>query len=66
MGFGLSVMLAGCSIGSSVEQQLADAMTVMNSAEQDYRDAQAELTGLEQSEQQLFNETFKLTKQQLE
>ena len=66
MAFGLSVMLVGCSIGSSAEQQLADVMTMMNDAERDYRDAQTELASLEQSEQQLFNETIKLTQQQQE
>ncbi len=66
MVFVVAAVLAGCTVGSSIEQQLADAMTAMNSSEQDYRDAQAELTSLEQSEQQLFNETMKLTQQQQE
>lgn len=64
MVFVVVAVLAGCAVGSSIEQQLADTMTAMNGAEQDYRDAQAELTSLEQSEQQLFNETMKLTQQQ--
>lgn len=66
MVFVLTMVLAGCTVGSSIEQQLADTMNAMNGAEQDYRDAQAELTSLEQSEQQLFNETMKLTQQQQE
>lgn len=39
-------------------------MTEMNSAEEDYRDAQVELTELEKSEQNLFKETMELTKEQ--
>ncbi|WP_203246085.1 YkyA family protein [Sporosarcina beigongshangi] len=66
MVFLLATVLGGCTIGPSVEQQLADTMAAMNDAEQDYREAQAELTSLEQSEQQLFNETMKLTQQQQE
>ncbi|MFJ7932996.1 YkyA family protein [Sporosarcina sp. NPDC096371] len=60
------LMLTGCNIESSIEKQLADTMTVMNSAEKDYRLAQDELTELEKTEQQLFNETMKLTQQQQE
>ncbi|MEK5039711.1 YkyA family protein [Sporosarcina sp. FSL K6-3457] len=66
MVFLLAIVLAGCTVGPSVEQQLAGTMAALNDAEQDYRDAQAELTSLEQSEQQLFNETMKLTQQQQE
>ncbi len=66
MVFVLATVLAGCTVGSSIEQQLADVMTAMSSAEQDYRDAQAKLASLEQSEQQLFNETMNLTQQQQE
>ncbi|WP_318616063.1 YkyA family protein [Sporosarcina sp. YIM B06819] len=62
----VSLVLAGCTLGSSIEQQLADAMTAMNSAEKNYREAQSELTDLENLEQQLFNETMKLTQQQQE
>ena len=41
-------------------------MTEMNNAEKEYREAQAELTELEKSEQQLFNETMELTQEQQE
>ena len=37
----------------------------MNNAEQVYQDAQGELTELEKSEQELFNQTMELTQQQL-
>ena len=40
-------------------------MTEMNSAEKVYQDAQGELTELEKSEQELFNETMELTQGQL-
>ena len=60
----VTLVLAGCNIGSSIEQQLSETMTVMNSAEKEYREAQAKLTDIEKIEQQLFNETMKLTQQQ--
>jgi chromosome segregation ATPase len=66
IGFVLAgaLVLSGCSIDSTIEKQLSNAITEMNSAEKEYRDAQAKLTELEKSEQNLFNETMELTKEQ--
>lgn len=58
------LVLTGCSLGSSTERQLADAMAEMNKAEKEYRAVQAELTELEKSEQKLFKETMELTQGQ--
>lgn len=60
----VSLVLSGCNFESSIEKQLSNAMTEMNSAEKEYRNAQTELTELEKSEQKLFNETMELTKEQ--
>ncbi len=67
MGFILAVtlVLSGCNSDSSIEKQLSATITKMNNAEQVYQDAQGELTELEKSEQELFNQTMELTQQQL-
>ncbi len=62
----VSLVLSGCSYGSSIEKKLSDTMTEMNGAEKVYREAQAQLTDLEKTEQKLFNETMELTQGQRE
>nr|WP_225941860.1 YkyA family protein [Sporosarcina limicola] len=57
-------MLFGCSSSSSIEKQLLDVMTKMNTAEKEYRNVQSALTELEKKEQQLFNKTMKITQEQ--
>ncbi|CAM3092079.1 YkyA family protein [Filibacter tadaridae] len=68
MGLALSVslILSGCSFGSTTEKQLSDALNNMNSAEKQYRSEQSKLVELEKSEQQLFDEVMKLTQEQKE
>ena len=68
MGFVLAVtlVLSGCNSDSSIEKKLSTTITKMNNAEKVYRDAQGELTELEKSEQELFNETMELTQEQLD
>lgn len=67
VGFILAVTLAlsGCNSDSSIEKQLSATFKKMNNAEQVYQDAQGELTELEKTEQELFNQTMELTQQQL-
>ena len=67
MGFVLAVtlVLSGCNSDSSIEKKLSVTITKMNNAEKVYQDAQGELTELEKSEQELFNQTMELTQQQL-
>ena len=57
------IILGGCSFGGSVEKKLSDTMTSMSESEKVYRDAQAELTKLEEREQGLFKSTMELTKE---
>lgn len=57
------IVLSGCSFGGSVEKKLSDTMTSMSDSEKAYRDAQAELTKLEEREQELFKSTMELTKE---
>ena len=66
MGFALisTLLLSGCTFGSSTEEELASALSDMNSAEKDYREAQKELNSLEESEQATFNEMMALTQEQ--
>lgn len=63
MGFVISaaLILTGCSVGESVEKQLSDVLSGMYTAEQEYRDVQAEVSKLEKSEQELFTNVMKLT-----
>ncbi len=61
-----SLVLSGCSIGTSIEKQLSDVMNTMNKSEKKYITAQEKLTGLEKSEQKLFVETMELTQEQNE
>jgi chromosome segregation ATPase len=60
------LVLSGCNFGPSVEEQLSDALSDMNAAEKEYRDAQSELSKLEKSEQQLFTGIMELTQEQKE
>lgn len=60
---GTLILLAGCSFDSSVEKMLSDTLSEMNDTEQEYQAAQAELTEIEKTEQQLFNETMKLSRE---
>lgn len=62
----VSLVLAGCSIGTSIEKQLSDVMNTMNKSEKEYITAQEKLTELEKSEQQLFVATMELTQEQKE
>ncbi|MBO0585926.1 YkyA family protein [Sporosarcina sp. E16_8] len=68
MGFLLSVtlVLSGCNSDSSIENQLSVTLTKMNNAEHVYQDALAELTELEKSEQEIFNQTMELTQKQFD
>ncbi|MEK4406737.1 YkyA family protein [Sporosarcina sp. FSL K6-6792] len=61
----VTLVLSGCSSDSTIKTQLSATITKMNNAEQAYKDAQAELTELEKSEQELFKQTMELTQQQL-
>ncbi|MFS0574403.1 YkyA family protein [Sporosarcina sp. 179-K 3D1 HS] len=63
---GSMILLTGCSFDSSVEKMLSETLSKMNDAEQEYRNAQAELTEIEMAEQQLFIETMKLSREQRE
>lgn len=67
IGFILAVtlMLSGCNSESSIEKQMSATLTKMNNAEQVYQDVQGELTALEKTEQELFNQTMQMTQQQL-
>ncbi|BAQ10373.1 hypothetical protein OXB_1902 [Bacillus sp. OxB-1] len=58
------LLLVGCSFDPSPEERLAETLSKMNEAERDYRDAQVELAEIEKSEQQLFLETMKLSREQ--
>lgn len=60
------IILAGCSVGTSVDKQIMEVITNLNQAEMEYQEAQETLFEFEQQEQQLFNETMKLTKDQHE
>ena len=60
------ILLSGCSSEASVEQELADVLSTIDKAEKDYRTAQANLTKLEQSEQQQFNALMELTQDEME
>lgn len=66
IGFALigTLLLSGCSFGSSTEEELANVLSEMNSAEKDYRGGQKELNSLEESEQATFNEMMALTQEQ--
>ena len=66
VGFGLiaTLLLSGCSFGSSVEEELSNLLSDLNKAEEQYRGAQEELNDLEKSEQALFNDMMKLTQEQ--
>ena len=66
VGFALigTLLLSGCTFGSSTEEELSSALSEMNSAEKDYRGAQKELNSLEESEQATFNEMMALTQEQ--
>lgn len=68
IGFILAVtlVLSGCTSDSSIEKQLSATLTKMNNAEQVYQDVQDELTELEKTEQELFNQTMQMTQQQLD
>jgi len=61
----VTLVLSGCNSDSSVEKQLSATITKMNNAERVYQDVQGELTELESSEQELFNQTMELSQQQL-
>lgn len=65
-GFALigTLLLSGCTFGSSTQEELSNALSEMNSAEKDYREAQKELNSLEVSEQATFNEMMALTQEQ--
>lgn len=58
------LILAGCSVGSSPEKQLAATLDEMNDAEKVYENAQKELTDQEKAEQQLFHEIMELTQEE--
>lgn len=60
------LVLTGCSIGQSTENQLSETLTKMNDSENTYRDAQSKLTELEQTEQKTFKETMELTKEDVD
>lgn len=60
------LVLTGCSIGQSTENQLSETLTKMNDSENAYRDAQSKLTELEQTEQKTFKETMELTKEDVD
>ena len=64
--FSGALLLSGCSYGESVEKQLSDILSEMYTAEQDYRDAQSELSKLEKEEQELFTNAMNLTQDQTE
>lgn len=59
-----TLLLSGCTFGSSTEKELSNALTDMNNAEEDYRGLQEELNSLEKSEQATFNEMMNLTQEQ--
>jgi len=59
-----TLLLSGCTFGSSTEKELSNALMDMNDAEKDYRGLQEELNSLEKSEQATFNEMMNLTQEQ--
>ncbi|MCM3710079.1 YkyA family protein [Sporosarcina luteola] len=60
------LVLSGCSIGQSTEEQLSETLSKMNESETEYRDTQSKLTELEKTEQKTFAETMELTKEDLD
>ena len=62
----ISAVLVGCSFGTSANEQLVAAIHKLNQIETEYREAQETLFQYEKQEQQLFNETMELTKDQQE
>lgn len=59
-----SVLLAGCSFGETTEEKLSIILGDIYDAEKTYRDNQKTLQELEETEQQLFNDTMALTKEE--
>ncbi|AOV09243.1 hypothetical protein BI350_13205 [Sporosarcina ureilytica] len=64
----LSVMfvLSGCTLGSTIEDELSNVLSEMHEAEKTYRDGLKDLTKIEQTEQNLFNQTMELSQEENE
>lgn len=63
---GSTIVLSGCTFGSSAHEQLSQALTDIYEEEQGYRNAQKELASLEKKEQATFNEVMALTQDDTE
>ncbi|WP_162920135.1 YkyA family protein [Paenisporosarcina cavernae] len=61
-----SLLLAGCTLGNSVEDQVTEVLEATYEKEQGYRDAQEKLAKSESEESALFNEVMALTQEELE
>lgn len=60
------LFLSGCTVGSTMDEELSKVLSEMDGAEEGYRNGQSELSNLEQSEQLLFNDMMKLTQEEEE
>lgn len=60
------LVLSGCTFGATVEDELSKVLAEMHDAEKPYRDGQNELNEIEETEQNLFNETMELTQEDSE
>lgn len=61
-----AVLLSGCTFGDSAEQQIAEVLQQMHSAEEGYRSVQSDMTDAEQNEYKLFDEILGLDQEQTE
>jgi len=61
-----SILLSGCSIGTSTQEHLTDNLAIVYEEEQGYRDAQERIAELEKKEQSTFNEVMELTQEDKE
>lgn len=61
-----TIVLSGCTFGSSAHEQLSEALSTVFEEEKGYRDAQKELASLEKKEQETFNEVMALTQEDTE
>lgn len=59
-----ALLLGGCTFGDSAEQQIAEVLQQMHTAEAGYRSVQSDMTNAEQDEYKLFEEILGLDQEQ--
>ncbi|WP_165775445.1 YkyA family protein [Chryseomicrobium excrementi] len=59
-----ALLLGGCTFGDSAEQQIAEVLQQMHTAEEGYRSVQSDMTSAEQEEYKLFEEILGLDQEQ--